>query len=119
MKYSVTVCRTGYGFATFEVEGNSLKEIKDKAIEQAGNYAYSEKSSEYEIDSYHKVEKQMTCSQCGHLKSTPINTGDWFEDGFVNQWSCRRRGNKFIGYTETTSQPKQPQWCPLRQKKGS
>ena len=61
----------------------------------------------------------MNCSQCDYLKSTPINTGDWFEDGFVNQWNCRRKGNKLIGYTETTSQPKQPQWCPLRQKKDS
>ena len=57
MKYQVTVCRTGYGFATFEVEGDSLKEIKDKAIEQAGNYDYLEKSGQYEIDSYHKVEE--------------------------------------------------------------
>ena len=58
----------------------------------------------------------MECSACQYLTSIRIHTGDWFENGFVNCWKCRRRGNRFIGYTETTSQPKLPQWCPLRKK---
>jgi hypothetical protein len=58
----------------------------------------------------------MACNECAYLESVGINTGDWFEAGCVNKWSCRRKGNKFIGYTETMSQPKMPKWCPLHGK---
>jgi hypothetical protein len=50
-KYKVTVCRTGYGFTTFEVEASGLTEARQKALDTAGNYDYIEKSGEYEIES--------------------------------------------------------------------
>jgi len=55
--------------------------------------------------------------KCPYHKSEPINTGDWFENGFVNRWTCRLKGNKLVGHTETIGQPKLPSWCPLRPKK--
>lgn len=49
-KYNITVCRTGYGFNTIEVEANNQKEAEEKALDEAGNHEYSEKSSEYTLD---------------------------------------------------------------------
>jgi hypothetical protein len=56
----------------------------------------------------------MKCSKCHYLNSTLIHTGDWFEEGYVYKLNCRRKGNKLIGYTETTYHPKVPMWCPLK-----
>jgi hypothetical protein len=63
----------------------------------------------------------MKCSQCQFLLSTPINTGDWFEDGCVNEWKCKAKKNKLIGFTETIGIPKLPDWCPIKKlmKKGT
>lgn len=47
MKYKVEICRTAYGFNTVEVEADSPEQAKEKALDQAGDHLYSEKSSEY------------------------------------------------------------------------
>lgn len=50
-KYSVEVCRTAWGFNTIEVEADNPEQAKEKALDEAGNYLYSEKSSEYSCES--------------------------------------------------------------------
>jgi len=47
MKYSVEVCRIGYGFATLNVEAESKEEAEFKALNLAGGYEYNEKDSDY------------------------------------------------------------------------
>ncbi len=49
-KFKVEMCRIGYGFKTFEVEASTRFDAEEKAYEDAGNYEYPEKSSNYEID---------------------------------------------------------------------
>ena len=48
--FSVSMCRIGYGHATFTVEARSDVEAREIALDKAGNYSYSEHSSEYKID---------------------------------------------------------------------
>lgn len=49
MMYIVTVCRTGYGFADIPIEADSQAAAEAAAIEEAGNYSFSEKTSEYSV----------------------------------------------------------------------
>ncbi|MHC4616434.1 MAG: hypothetical protein ACYTEQ_01640 [Planctomycetota bacterium] len=48
LKYIVTVCRIGYAFRDIKVEAHTAEEAKVTAEEIAGNYEYSESTSEYE-----------------------------------------------------------------------
>jgi len=50
-KYKATVCRTAYGFTDIEVEANSKEEAEKKILDEAGDHLYSEKSSEFTLDS--------------------------------------------------------------------
>lgn len=50
MKYLVTVIRTGYCSADFEVEADSAENAKDAAIELAGDYQFSEHAVDYEAN---------------------------------------------------------------------
>jgi hypothetical protein len=47
--YQVELCRTGYGFVTIEVEARSQGHANDIALDEADNYEYTEKTSEYSI----------------------------------------------------------------------
>ncbi len=47
--FNVEVVRTGIGFRTIEVEANNQKEANEKALDEAGDHEFSEKSSEYAI----------------------------------------------------------------------
>lgn len=49
--FDVHVCRIGYAHRTFQIEADNEKEAKEKALDEAGNYEYSENSSDYEIES--------------------------------------------------------------------
>lgn len=49
-EYEVSVCRTGYGFAKITVTASSAEEAENKALDEAGDHEYSEKSSEYTTD---------------------------------------------------------------------
>ena len=51
MKYEVNVSRIGYASARFRVEAENEIEAKEKAIDQAGNYDFSEGDAEYECES--------------------------------------------------------------------
>ncbi len=46
-KWSVNVCRTGFGHATFEVHAATEKEALLAADDEAGDHIFSENSSEY------------------------------------------------------------------------
>lgn len=50
-QYAVDIMRTGYGFRTLTVQASSEKEAIATALDIAGNYEFSEKSSEYECPS--------------------------------------------------------------------
>jgi hypothetical protein len=49
-KFKVEICRIGYGFNEITVDAANLEEAKYKALEQAGDLSFSEKSSEYEVN---------------------------------------------------------------------
>lgn len=50
-EFEVEVVRIAYGFKTIKVTAQSPEEAKRKALEQAGNYEFSEKTSEYQAES--------------------------------------------------------------------
>lgn len=58
-QFNIEVIRTGFGFKTIMVEAENLREAEDKALEEAGDHEYSEKSSEYDIAGFSdkKLEK--------------------------------------------------------------
>ncbi len=45
--WTVPICRIGYGHKTFVVEAVSEAEAIEKAIDEAGDWEFGEKSSEY------------------------------------------------------------------------
>lgn len=48
MQYEVNVCRIGYAHRTILVEAKNEEEAKDIAVDKAGDYEFSEHSSDYE-----------------------------------------------------------------------
>jgi hypothetical protein len=46
--YSVDICRTGIGLATFHVTAKSETEAREIAMDRAGDHLFSEHASEYE-----------------------------------------------------------------------
>jgi hypothetical protein len=48
-KFAVEVCRIAYGVRTIEVEAADVESATQIAKDKAGNYEFSEKNSEYEI----------------------------------------------------------------------
>jgi hypothetical protein len=57
-KYTVNVCRTAYGNHDIVVEAKDEKEAKEKALDEAGNYFYSEHTSEYTVESVSLIRGQ-------------------------------------------------------------
>ena len=55
-KFIVTMCRIGYGFHDIEVEAEDQVDAEAKAHDEAGNYSYNEKTSEYEVAMCREVE---------------------------------------------------------------
>ena len=55
--YEVQVTRVGYGSRLSQVQANTLQEAKDKALAEAGDFLYSEHTSEYEIESATKIKE--------------------------------------------------------------
>lgn len=54
-KYKIPLVRIGYGFHIAEIEAESQDEAEQIALDNAGDYEYSEKSSEYEIEGVSKM----------------------------------------------------------------
>lgn len=50
MEFTIPVVRIGYASKDIKVTADSLEEAQEKALEEAGNYEYSEHSSEYFLD---------------------------------------------------------------------
>jgi hypothetical protein len=64
MKFKVEVTRTGIGFHTIEVEAENQKEANEKALDEAGDHEYSEKTAEYEVsNSINKLERLISASE--------------------------------------------------------
>ncbi len=57
-RYKVNVYRTGYSSREIEVEAENEKEAGEKAEDVAGNYEFSENSSEYESDWVDEIKEQ-------------------------------------------------------------
>jgi len=49
-KFTVSVCRIAYGFHDIDVEAETAEQAKEIALDVAGNYIFSEKSSDYEVE---------------------------------------------------------------------
>ena len=49
-KFTVTVLRTSYSTRTIEVEAEGFDEAKEKAIDEAGDYEFSEASADYSVE---------------------------------------------------------------------
>jgi hypothetical protein len=50
-EYDVAVSRAGYGYCSFKVEAINQEEAENKALVMAHNTSFSEKSSDYRIES--------------------------------------------------------------------
>lgn len=48
--YKGTVCRTSYSFREIEVKADNDEQAKEKMLAEAGDYEFSEKSSNYSLD---------------------------------------------------------------------
>lgn len=57
-KFSVAVCRTGYGHANIEVEAFTAEEAEELALEEAGDHSFSENNSEYTSNGATEIKKQ-------------------------------------------------------------
>jgi len=56
-KYKVNMCRISYAFHTIEIEANNVKEAREKAMDESGEYDYSEKTVEYEPQEIYRVDE--------------------------------------------------------------
>ena len=52
--FCVEITRIGFGSHTFEIPNVTAKEAQQMALEQAGNHEFSEKHSEYEVQSVYR-----------------------------------------------------------------
>lgn len=52
--FCVEITRVGFGNHTFEIPNVTAKEARQMALEQAGNHEFSEKHSEYEVQSVYR-----------------------------------------------------------------
>ena len=48
-EFKIEVCRIGYGYRTIKVKAFDQTEAEQLALEEAGNYEFSEKDAEYKI----------------------------------------------------------------------
>jgi hypothetical protein len=58
MKFLVEVLRTSYSHRTIEVEAETSKEAKEKAVDMAGDFEFSEKGADYEATWVGELEKK-------------------------------------------------------------
>jgi len=52
--FCVEITRVGYGNHTFEIPNVTAEEAQQMALEQAGDHEFSEKHSEYEVQSVYR-----------------------------------------------------------------
>ena len=66
-KYKVHVCRIGYGHITTTITASSPEAAAEEAIDVAGDTSFSDKSSEYQVES-------ITCVETGKVTSLVKNS---------------------------------------------
>jgi len=49
-KFNVTVTRTSYSSRDIEVEAKNEKEAKEKAVDVAGDFEFSERDADYDVE---------------------------------------------------------------------
>lgn len=49
-KFTIPVVRIGYGFANIDVEAHTENKAEQLALDEAGNYEFSEKNADYELE---------------------------------------------------------------------
>ena len=54
-KFIVNIVRTSYSFKDIEVEAENEEQAKEKALEKAGDYEFSEKSADYTAEGITKI----------------------------------------------------------------
>ena len=59
-QFHIPVSRIGYSFASIAVESDTIEEAELKALDEAGNHEFSEKSAEYELTDKHLGDKDET-----------------------------------------------------------
>jgi hypothetical protein len=59
-KFKVMVLRAGYASREIEVDADNKIQAELRALDDAGNYEFSEHDCEYEVDS---IEEVKECSQ--------------------------------------------------------
>lgn len=57
MKFKVNICRIGYSHKEIEVEAENEEQAKEKALDTAGNFEFSENHADYEAGEVYKNEK--------------------------------------------------------------
>lgn len=55
-KFQIPIIRSGFGCKTIEVEAENQKEAEEKALDEAGDYEFSEHTSEYDVDRGVKID---------------------------------------------------------------
>lgn len=59
-KFTVTVCRTSHGFNDIEVNAETPEQAEELALDSAGDYLFSEASSEYMTTGITEKESKIT-----------------------------------------------------------
>lgn len=55
--YKIEICRTSYGYRTIFVGAESNLKAQQQALNNAGDYEFTESSSEYTIDDIQEVKE--------------------------------------------------------------
>jgi hypothetical protein len=63
--FDVHVCRTGYGHATLRVKATTPEQARNLAMENAGDYSYSEKESDYSAEGVSESADQNSAPEIG------------------------------------------------------
>src|ERR1035437_49209 len=86
-KFSIEVTRIGFGFYTIEVEAKNQKEAEEKALSEAGDHEYSEKSAEYEIADSFSIGKTEALALIQTVKKS-------CKEGENGTWDCSTQEGK-------------------------
>lgn len=73
-KYRVNVCRIAYGNLDIEVEAKNEKEAMSKAEDKAGNYEFTEHTSEYKAQGAMLVDPPTPRTRIEHVLRQVVRT---------------------------------------------
>ena len=75
-KYSVSITRIGYAHTTFEVEAENEADAQEKAMDQAGDYDFSEGDADYECEGVTCLDVPEEQTQAHILITAEMEIGD-------------------------------------------